>query len=104
MNGLDPLLVMAVAGAVVMAVGVALALRAWLKLAPAEQAFIALSLRMGLGRRSRSVLRQMAADSGIAPVALLLSPTAFDTASASVKTSDERSARLVQRLRARVAP
>ncbi len=102
MSGLDPVPALASLGLLVMALGAAIALRAWLRLAPAEQAFIAISLRMGVGQRGRAVLRQMAADSGVAPVALLLSPTAFETASAHMKSSDPRSKRALTRLRQRV--
>lgn len=106
MSGIDPVLAIVALGLAVMALGAAIALRAWLRLAPAEQAFIAVSVRMGVGRRARAVLRQMAADSGVAPVALLLSPTAFEAASANMKMGmkrgDERSERALARLRERV--
>ena len=102
MSGVDPVLAVTAVGLMVMALGAAIALREWLRLAPAEQAFIAISVRMGVGRRARSVLRQMAADSGVAPVALLLSPTAFETASANMKSRDEHSERAIARLRERV--
>ena len=101
-SGVDPVLAVTAVGLMVMALGAAIAVRAWLRLAPAEQAFIAISLRMGVGQRGRAVLRQMAADSGVAPVALLLSPTAFETASAHMKSGDPRSERAIARLRQRV--
>ncbi|MFN0012424.1 MAG: hypothetical protein ACKVS8_12365 [Phycisphaerales bacterium] len=99
---LDPFVLLAAGGAGTVVLGLVLALRAWRALPAAEQAFLAMSLRLGLGRRQRAALRRMAADSGVAPVALLLSPTAFNHACASVAAAGGPAGEVIARLRHRL--
>ncbi len=96
MMGLDPFVALAVCGAVVTLAGAGLGVRAWRRLGPADQAFLAVCLRMGIGGRGRSLLRRMAADSGVAPVSLLLSPSVFARCAAGHRPADEGSRRLAE--------
>lgn len=93
-------------GALVVLAGLGMLVMRLPRLAPAEQAFVLLALRLGLGRRQRDALRRAARVAGVQPVALVLSPSALEFASARWQMANPQAGdgTLMRDLRRRLFP
>ncbi|MGD9690469.1 MAG: hypothetical protein AB7K52_12085 [Phycisphaerales bacterium] len=72
----------------------------WTRRTPLEQAFAVLSVRLGLGRGERRLVRELAGAGAVEPVVLLLSEQAFESAMAARRGAGE--SRVAARVRQRV--
>ena len=97
-----PWLMMIVGAALVVGVLLQSAWKWYAHLPEAERAFLQMSWRLRLGRRERAVVRRLAAGIGAAPVALLVSETAFRRAMGVIGAEETVVRRAVNRIEGRV--
>jgi hypothetical protein len=89
------------AGVIVSALGVIA--YSWSRLDPVERAFCLLAFRLGMKRRDRVLVRELAGRMEVQPVALLISARAFAEAiSRATRTGLAMDPMSVERVRARV--
>jgi hypothetical protein len=93
---------MLIAAGVALAVGGLMAYT-WSRLDPVERAFCLLAFRLGMKRRDRALVRELAGRADVRPIALLISARAFGEAlTRATRAGVQVDARVIERIRTRV--